>query len=97
MTTVTDDNTLKGLITDAIFAAGAKAPPPKKPDEYRYYHCHLYGTGLKCKKVASPSILPSEDYTQLLFVKSYIPERLDSQILKYKWIPDKVLIEDNST
>ena len=97
MTTVTDDTTLKTLITDSIIAATAKAPPPKPDNEYRFYHCHLHMTGLKCKKVDGPSVLPSEDYTKLLFVKSYIPERLDAQILKYKWIPDRVVIEDKST
>ena len=54
-------------------------------------------TGIKCKKVDGPSVLPSEDYTKLLFVKSYIPERLDRHILKYQWIPDRVIIEDKST
>ena len=99
MTTIaTDEYTLKGLITDAIFLTGAKAPPPpKRNDEYRYYHCHLHMTGIKCKKVDGPSVLPSEDYTKLLFVKSYIPERLDRHILKYQWIPDRVIIEDKST
>ena len=99
MATITEENPLTSIITDAIFAAGAKAPePPKKGnDDYRYYHCRLDWDGLNCKKVDGPSVLPSEDYTKLLFVKSYIPERLDSQILKYQWIPDRVVIEDKST
>jgi hypothetical protein len=96
MTTVTDDTPLKGLITDAILAAGAKAPPPRRDDEYRFYHCHLDLNGLKCKKVDGPSVMPSEDYTKLLFVKSYIPERLDRYILKYQWIPDRVVIEKST-
>ena len=94
MTTVTNDTTLNGLITDAIIAAGTKLPqPPPKDDEYRFYHCHLHHTGLKCKRVVNPSVMPTEDYTKLLFVKHYIPERFDSQILKYQWIPDTVHIE----
>lgn len=98
MTDVTDNTTLKNLIANSIIAAAAKAlPPPKRNDDYRYYHCRLHMTGLKCKKVDGPSILPSEDYTKLLFVKSYIPEGLDKHILKYQWIPDKVVIEDKST
>jgi hypothetical protein len=99
MTTITEENPIKSIITDAMFlTAGAKAPPPpKRNDEYRYYHCHLHMTGLKCKKVDGSSVLPSENYTKLLFVKSYIPESLDRHILKYQWIPDRVIIEDKST
>ena len=96
MTTVTNDTALKGLITDAILAASAKAPPPRREDDYRFYHCHNYYNGLKCKKVDGPSVLPSEDCTELIFVKSYIPERLDRYILKYQWIPDSVVIEKST-
>jgi len=99
MTTVSGDNTLKGLVTDTIIASEAKVPdPPKKSDaDYRYYHCCLDHNGLKCKKVDGPNILPSKDNTKLLFIKSYIPELLDRPILKYKWIPDRVIIEDKLT
>lgn len=99
MSTITDTKPLQGLITNVTFASGAKAtPPPKKSDDnYRYYHCRLDWNGLKCKKVDGPSVLSSEEYTKLLFVNSYIPERLDKQILKYKWIPDQVVIENKST
>lgn len=94
MTTVTNDHTLNNLITDAIIAAATKAPPPPpKDDKYRYYHCHLHYNGLKCKKVDGSSVMPTEDYTKLLFVKRYIPEQLDRYILKYQWIPDVVHIE----
>jgi hypothetical protein len=68
--------------------------PPKKDREYRYYHCHLDWNGLKCKKVDGPGTLPTDNNTQLLFVKSYYPERLDKHILKYKSIPDRVIIEE---
>jgi hypothetical protein len=94
-TSTTDENTFKELIANAIFSASAKAPPP--PKEYRFYHCHLDYDGLRCKKVNDSSVFPERNNTKLLFVKSYIPERLDRHILKYKWIPDKVHIEDNST
>ena len=99
MTTVTDDTALKGLITDAIIAAATKGPPPPKrnDDDYRFYHCRLDYNGLKCKKVDGSGVMPSEDYTKLLFVKRYIPERFDRHILKYKWIPDRVIIENKST
>lgn len=95
MTTITNDTTLNGLVTDAIMAAAAKAPqpPPNREDDYRFYHCRLDYNGLKCKKVDGPSVMPSEDYTKLLFVKRYIPERLDKYVLKYQWIPDTVNIE----
>ncbi len=95
MTTVTDDTTLKGLITDAILAAGAKAPPPTEDKNYRFYHCHLDWNGLKCKKVEGPSTMPTDEWTKLMFVNNYIPERLDKHILKYQWLPDRVIIEDN--
>lgn len=95
MTTVPTDTPVNELITNVITAVGAKAPePPKNNDKYRYYHCYSGWTGLKCKKVDGPDVMPSEDYTKLLFVKSYIPERFDKYILKYKWIPDGVIIEN---
>ena len=94
MTTVTDNNALKGLITDA---ATKGTPPTKRNDDYRFYHCRLDYNGLKCKKVDESGVMPSEDYTKLLFVKRYIPERFDRYILKYQWIPDRVIIENKST
>ena len=69
-----------------------KLPPQ---NEYRYYHCHLDWNGLKCKKVEGPRTIPTDEWTKLLFVKKYIPEKLDKYILKYQWMPDKVIIEDN--
>lgn len=100
MTTVSDDAQLKGLITNAILAAATRAPepPPKRfEDDYRYYHCYEDWNSLNCKRVESPSVQPSHENTKLLFVKKYIPEKLDSQILKYKWMPSTVKIETNST
>lgn len=100
MTTVSDDNQLKGLVTSAIIAASTRAPepPPRRfEDDYRYYHCYEEWNGLKCKKVESPSVQPNHENTKLLFVKRYIPEKFDSQILKYKWMPTNVTIENDST
>lgn len=99
MTSVSDNSTLKGIIGETIFSAVKRGPePPKKePDDYRYYHCRPDWDGLKCKKVDGPNVLSSEEGSKLFFVKSYIPERLDGQILKYKWIPYRVIIEDKST
>lgn len=62
-------------------------------NEYRYYHCHLDWNGLKCNKVNGPEVLPIHKNTKLLFIKKYIPEVLDRQILKYKWLPSRVVIE----
>jgi imidazoleglycerol phosphate synthase glutamine amidotransferase subunit HisH len=94
MTTVTDQNTLQTLIADTVIAASTKAPePPKKSDDYRYYHCHLGWNSINCKKVDGPSVMPTEENSLLLFVNRYIPECLDSQVLKYKWIPNHVHIE----
>jgi hypothetical protein len=70
-------------------------PYPPENNEYRFYHCHLDWNGLKCKKVNGPQTMPTRDNSVLLFVKSYIPERFDKHILKYQWIPDKVIIEEN--
>jgi hypothetical protein len=70
---------------------------PKKDSEYRFYHCHNDWNGLKCTKVNGPSTMSTRDDSILLFVKSYIPERLDKHILKYKWIPNRVIIEEKST
>jgi hypothetical protein len=65
--------------------------PPN--DTYRYYHCYEDVIGLKCKKVSGPDVLPAHQNTKLLFVRNYIPERLDVHILKYKWMPSNVHIE----
>ncbi len=88
--TVTDN-----ILIQTIIANGVKLPP-EKDDKYRYYHCRHNHTGLKCVKVTSLSVMPTEENTKLLFIKSYIPERLDKYILKYKWIPDTVIIENKS-
>jgi hypothetical protein len=81
-------------VQDAINAivVNDKSLPSNK---YRFYHCHLDWNGLKCKKVEGPGSIPTRDDSLLLFVKSYIPERFDKHILKYQWMPDKVIIEDN--
>ncbi len=100
MTTVSDDTQLKGLITNVIVAAATKAPepPPKRfEDDYRFYHCYEDWSALKCTKVESPSVSPTRENTKLLFVKKFIPERFDSKILKYKWLPNEVKIENKST
>ena len=74
-------------------AASSGKPRRKNPnDEYRYYHCRLDWDGLECKKVEGSQVVPKEDYTKLLFVKRYFPERLDKHILKYKWLPETVTI-----
>lgn len=70
-------------------------PSPPDNNEYRFYHCHLDWNAINCKKVDGPHTMPTRDDSLLLFVKSYIPERFDKHILKYKWIPNRVIIEDN--
>ena len=54
------------------------------------------GMDLKCNKVDGPSTLSQRNDSVLLFVKSYIPERFDRHILKYKWIPNTVIIEKST-
>jgi hypothetical protein len=68
---------------------------PKR--EYRYYHCQLDWDGMKCKPVSGPGVIPTDNLTKLLFVNSYYPERLASQILKCKWMPTSVTIEKKTT
>ncbi len=80
--------------TTAVTASGPELP--KKDNEYRFYHCHLDWNGIKCKKVEGPSTMPDRNDSLLLFVKSYIPERFDSTVLKYKWMQDRVLIEKST-
>jgi hypothetical protein len=65
--------------------------------EYRYYHCQMSWKGMKCKPVSGPAVMPTDDHTKLLFVNSYYPECFDSQILKCKWMPTKVVIEEKTT
>jgi hypothetical protein len=89
-TQVISENTVQDTI-NAIVALD-KVPPP---NDYRYYHCYQDWNGLKCKRVDGPETMPTEKWTKLLFVKSYIPERFDKHILKYQWMPDRVIIEDN--
>jgi hypothetical protein len=72
-------------------------PRPEKDNNYRYYHCSLDWDGLHCRRVDGPNILPTQENTKMLFVKSYIPERFDSIALKYKWMPRSVSIENKST
>jgi hypothetical protein len=63
---------------------------PQKPNKYRYYQCHLDWNELKCKKVHTNT----QENTQLFTVCKYIPEQLDKYVLKYKYIPNKVIIEN---
>ena len=93
MTTLPVANTPIATIMQAALSNGGTPPPKKEDREYRFYHCHLEGTGLKCKKVEGPGTLPTADNTKLLFVKNYYPERFDAHILKYQFMPDRVSIE----
>jgi hypothetical protein len=92
--TTTSETNVCDIVANTLSSV---AGPPQKDNEYRYYHCHLDWNSLNCKKVDGPSTMPTRDDSLLLFVKSYIPERFDSQVLKYKWIPNKVIIEEKST
>lgn len=73
--------------------AGIIKPPPKN-DNDRYYQCQQYMTGIKCECVEYQGY-EIKDNSKLLSVKSYIPECFDKYILKYKWIPKWVSIENN--
>jgi hypothetical protein len=94
MTTQGIENTVQQAINTVLLNNN---PSPPENNEYRFYHCHLDWNGLKCKKVDGPSTMPTDEWTKLMFVKTYIPERLDRHILKYQWLPDRVIIEEKST
>jgi hypothetical protein len=87
------DTPIATIMQAALLNSGGTPPPKKEAREYRYYHCHLDWNGLQCKKVDGPDTLPVNNNTQLLFVKSYFPESVDKHILKYKSIPDRVIIK----
>jgi hypothetical protein len=97
MSTIPLPNTdLKETIVQAVTTvttSSSELPPPKTDKEYRFYHCHLEWNGLKCQKVEGPHVFPVRNDSLLLSVKSYIPERFDSHILKYEWMPSRVFID----
>lgn len=95
------ETNLKETIVQAVATVTSspepiKPPTPKPNNEYRFYHCHLEWNGLKCQKVNGPEVIPTRDDSLLLSVKSYIPERFDSHILKYEWMPSRVFIEKST-
>lgn len=93
-TPISPDSLVCNIIVNTL--SNSISPPPKN-DKYRYYHCYPDKNNLKCKKVDGSNNLPSKDDSLLLFVGSHIPEEFDKYILKYKWIPNTVIIENNST
>jgi hypothetical protein len=67
-------------------------------NKYRYYYCYLtWQNTLTCNKIKGPVSMPNNQWTKLISIESYIPECLDEDIIKYKWIPDRVIIRDKST
>lgn len=91
------ETNLQETIVQAVATVTSNTPPPpKKNDGYRFYHCHLEWNGLKCQKVTGPDVMPTRDDSLLLTVNSYIPERFDSHILKYEWMPSRVFIEKST-
>jgi|LakMenEpi03Aug12_release.lakeMendotaPanAssembly.Ray.scaffolds.fasta_scaffold168375_2 hypothetical protein len=94
MSTLPVADTPIATIMQAALNNGGSPPPKKEDREYRYYHCHQLTPSLKCKRVDGPNVLPTDNNTQLLFIKNYIPEKLDKMLLRIKWIPDRVIIEE---
>ena len=66
-------------------------------DSYRYYVCHEeFLDLLKCRRVDGPNVIPGDmlvNNTKLLFVKKYIPKKMDKWILPFKWTPSRIIIE----
>ena len=62
-------------------------------NNYRFYQCYHSWKELKCTQIKNPneSLISIEGYdTKLFLVPKYIPKTLDSVILKFKSIPDRV-------
>ena len=65
-------------------------------NEYRFYHCYQKPFSIVCYPVDNEHILPSDENSRLLFVSKYIPEVLDTLILKYKYYQNIKIIKRNS-
>jgi hypothetical protein len=83
---IVTENTIYEIVT----TNNIPHPPPNPDNKFRYYQCQLTWNGLHCKKVQTNT----QENTQLFTVCKYVPEQLDTTILKYKYIPNKVIIED---
>ena len=53
-------------------------------NDYRFYHCYQKPLSIACYRVDNEDILPSNLDSRLLFVPKYLPEILDTFVLKYK-------------
>lgn len=84
-------STLNNNTMQEILSVTGGLPPPSP--EYRYYQCRPYMHGIKCNRVNGHYTKSIENNTNLLFVRSYIPECFDKYILKYKAIPSVVYLE----
>ena len=54
-------------------------------NEYRFYHCYQEPRSIVCNPVDNEHIQPSNPNSRLLFVPKYLPERLDTLVLNYKY------------
>ena len=54
-------------------------------NEYRFYHCYQEPASIVCHPVDNEHVLPSKPNSRLLFVPTYVPERLDTLVLNYKY------------
>lgn len=89
-TQVAKPDTIQDQMSEVAFMRGKV---PESNDNYRFYHCYQHATTLQCKKVDSASTLSENSNTRLLFVNNYVPKVFDKYILKYMWIPNKVVIK----
>ena len=62
-------------------------------DRVRFYSCHEDWNGLKCTQVDHPEDDSLTPNTRLLIIPAWVPEKLDRMILKYKWVPSRVILE----
>jgi len=54
-------------------------------NEYRFYHCYQESASIVCLPVDNEDSLSSKPNSRLLFVPHYLPERLDTLVLNYKY------------
>jgi hypothetical protein len=87
-----ENNITNNLIQKVMGGPGPNSNPKK--DDYRYYQCYRDLDTLKCIKVKEENLSTISKDSRLLSIKSSFPEKFDSYILRFEWMPKKVEIEN---
>jgi hypothetical protein len=80
------------LENSVLSIGGGASNPPKEPT-HRLYHCRIDFNGMKCKQVESPNTMPINEWTRLCVVPKYSPKWLDTQVIRFKCMPENIEIE----